>query len=166
MDLSKLMHVFHQVVVWICKNWYMDFSELLIAFVTVAIWICQSCFVYFSPFAQQNQAEVWPRFQSSLKLLLWTKGVEWVKVLNSLGLLYFWQRLFYYKRHHLITIECCNDDNIKEAFLPLKGPDHNGEREMVAMTKLFGHNDLRTTNGDHGKMLLTVSSYSLPQTNC
>ena len=43
---------------------------------------------------------------------------------------------------------------IKGAFLPLKGPDHNGEREMVAMTKLFGHNDLRTTNGDHRKMLL------------
>ena len=43
---------------------------------------------------------------------------------------------------------------IKGAFLPLKGPDHNGEREMVAMTKLFGHNDLRTTNGDHGKMFL------------
>ena len=55
---------------------------------------------------------------------------------------------------------------IKGAFLPLKGPDHNGEREMVAMTKLFGHHDLQTTNGDHGKMLLTVSSYSLPQTNC
>ena len=43
---------------------------------------------------------------------------------------------------------------IKEAFLSLKGPDHNGEREMVAMTKLFGHSDLRTTNGDHRKMLV------------
>ena len=30
--------------------------------------------MYFSPFA--NQAEVWPRFQSLLKLLLWTKGVD------------------------------------------------------------------------------------------
>ena len=43
---------------------------------------------------------------------------------------------------------------IKGAFLPLKGPDHNGEREMVAMTKLFGHHDLQTTNGDHRKMLV------------
>ena len=40
--------------------------------------ICQSC--SFSPFAKQNKTEVSPRFQSLLKLLLWTKGVEWVKV--------------------------------------------------------------------------------------
>ena len=39
--------------------------------------------LYFSPFARQNQAEVWPWFQSLLKLLLWTKGVEWLKVLNA-----------------------------------------------------------------------------------
>ena len=32
------------------------------------------------PFAKQNQVEVWPRFQSLLKLLLWTKGVDCVKV--------------------------------------------------------------------------------------
>ena len=44
------------------------------------------CSLYFSPFAKQNPAEVWPIFQSLLKLLLWTKGVEWVKVLNALGL--------------------------------------------------------------------------------
>ena len=37
------------------------------------------CSMYFLPFAKQKQAEVSPRFQSFLKLLLWTK-------LNVLGL--------------------------------------------------------------------------------
>ena len=49
----------------------------------VVVWICQNCHMYFSPFAKENQSEVWPRFQI-LKLLLWTKVVEWVKVLNAL----------------------------------------------------------------------------------
>ena len=64
----------------------------LLNFVT---WICQSCFMYFSPFAKQNQAEVWSQFQCLLKLLLWTKGVEWVKVLNALDPLCLWQCLEY-----------------------------------------------------------------------
>ena len=37
----------------------------------------------FFALCQTNQAEVWPRFQSLLNLLLWTIGVEWV--LNALG---------------------------------------------------------------------------------
>ena len=145
---------------WICQNRH--------GFLKNFTWTLQSCWVdllkllrglakhilCISPFTKQNQTEVWLRFQTSLKLLLWTKCVEWVKVFNSLRPLYLWQRLVYYKRHHLITIECCNDENIKEACLSLKSPDHNGEREMVAMTKLFGHNDLRTTNGDQRKMLV------------
>ena len=45
-------------------------------FVKVATWMCQLFFVFL---AKQNQAEVWPRFQSLLKLLL--------KVLNESG---FW----------------------------------------------------------------------------
>ena len=32
--------------------------------------------MYFSPFANLNQTEVWPRFQRLLKLLLWTKGID------------------------------------------------------------------------------------------
>ena len=61
--------------------------------------ICWNCYIdlylsmYFSPFAKQNQAEVWPRFQSLLKLLLWTKAVEWVKVLNASGRSCLWQCL-------------------------------------------------------------------------
>ena len=51
--------------------------------------------ICFLPFAKQNQAEVWPRFQSLLKLLLWNKGVEWVKVLNALDPLCLWQCLEY-----------------------------------------------------------------------
>ena len=47
--------------------------------------------MYFVPLSKQNQAEVWPRFQSLLKLLLWTKGVEWVKVLDALSPLCLWQ---------------------------------------------------------------------------
>ena len=49
----------------------------------------------FSPFAKQNQAEVWSQFQCLLKFLLWTKGDEWVKVLNALDPLCLWQCLEY-----------------------------------------------------------------------
>ena len=37
------------------------------------------------PFTKQNQAEVWPRFQSLLKVLLWTRGVNGVNALNAFG---------------------------------------------------------------------------------
>ena len=41
-----------------------------------------------------NQTEVWPRFQSLSKLLLWTKCVKWVKVLlKALGHLCLWRCL-------------------------------------------------------------------------
>ena len=80
MDLSKLIHV--------NLSCCMDFSILIFGFVT---YICQSCSMHSSPFAGQNQAEVWPRFQSLSKLLLWYKVFEWVKVLNALGLLCLWQ---------------------------------------------------------------------------
>ena len=49
------------------------------------------CSMFFLSFAKQNQAEVWPRFPTLLKLLLWTKVVEWLKVLNALGPLCLWQ---------------------------------------------------------------------------
>ena len=90
MDLSTLMHWFLEGVKWIL---------LLCAFVKVVMWICQSCSFYFSPFAKQNQAEVWPSFQSLLKLLLLIRGVEWVKVLNSLNLLCLWQCLWWTLRN-------------------------------------------------------------------
>ena len=69
-------------------------SHSVPGFVRVDSWICQSCSMYFSPFAKQNQAEVWPRFKSLLKFLLWTKCVEWFKVLNPLDPLCFWQCLY------------------------------------------------------------------------
>ena len=57
-------------------SFYMDFPKLQHGFVKVVSWILQSCSLFFSPFAKQNQAEVWPRFQSLLKFLLCTnKGV-------------------------------------------------------------------------------------------
>ena len=78
MDLSKLIH---------------GFSKLLHGFVRIGTLTSLSCYtdqsklfyLYLLPFARQNQAKVWPIFQSFLKLLLWTKGVEWVKL--ALGLL-------------------------------------------------------------------------------
>ena len=84
MDLFKLIHM--------DLSCCMDFSILIFGFVT---YICQSCSMHSSPFARQNQAEVWPRFQSLLKLLLWTKGVAvgWFKELNALGPLCLWQCL-------------------------------------------------------------------------
>ena len=44
--------------------------------------------MYFSP---KKVSKVWSRSQSLLKLLLWIKGVEWVKVLDALGPLCLWQ---------------------------------------------------------------------------
>ena len=85
MDLSKLM--------------FTDFSKWLYGFFKVLngffcfrdlskFFLCMS-----RPFAEQNQAEVWPRFACLLKVLFWTKGVEWVKVLNTLSPLCLWQCL-------------------------------------------------------------------------
>ena len=55
-----------------------------------------SCSIYILPFATQNKAEIFPRFQSFL-LPLWTKGVEWVKVLNALGALCLLKALKIYR---------------------------------------------------------------------
>ena len=85
MDFSKLLHGFVKIDKCMSLSFYMDLSKLLHGFVKVVTWICQSCFMYFSPFAKQNQAEAWPRFQCLLKLLLWTQGVECVKVVSALG---------------------------------------------------------------------------------
>ena len=66
----------------ISLNCHMDLSKLLFGFVKVVTWICLwKLFCISCPLP--DQAEVWPWFQSLLKLLLWTKGVEWLKVLNA-----------------------------------------------------------------------------------
>ena len=54
----------HGFVNWCC---YMDFSKMLQGLVKIDTWV-QCCSLYFSP--KQNQAEVWPRFQSFLKRAL------------------------------------------------------------------------------------------------
>ena len=87
MDFSKLVHGFVKVAA--C----MDMSKLLHGFVKVVLCISR-------PFAKQNQAEVWPRFQNLLRLLIWNKIVEWVKVLNALGRLCLWQCLKCQCWHH------------------------------------------------------------------
>ena len=89
--LSNLIHGFPYVDTWISLCCFMDLSKLLHGFVNNIKWICQSCSLYFSPFAKLKQAEVWPRFHILLKLLLWTKVVKWIKVLNALGPLCRWQ---------------------------------------------------------------------------
>ena len=52
---------------------------------------------FFSPFAKQNQGEVWPRFQSFLKLLFRAKGIKWVNLLCLLCLqqCFLWNLLDY-----------------------------------------------------------------------
>ena len=72
MYLSESIHGFLLFVTWICRNCCIDLLRLLLGFVKVVLCI-----------AKQNQDEVWPRFQSLLKFLLWTKGVEWIKALNA-----------------------------------------------------------------------------------
>ena len=106
MYLSNFLQGFVKIDVWISITSYMDFnridtwislicymavSKLPYGFVKVVTWIGQCCFMYFSPFAKQNQVEVWPQFQSLLKLLLWTNVVEWVKLPDALGLLCLWK---------------------------------------------------------------------------
>ena len=53
----------------------MDFFKLLHGFAKIV-------FRYFSPFARQNQAEIWPGFQRLLKLLQQKSSFE-LKVLNE-----------------------------------------------------------------------------------
>ena len=53
-------------------------ATMLHGFVKAVAWICQCCSMYFYPFAKQNQAEVWPRFQILLKPLFWIRGV-WIR---------------------------------------------------------------------------------------
>ena len=87
---NKLLHGFCKVDTWISlschmylsKDCYTDFSTVKKDLLKLDF---QNFSMHLSTFAKQNQAEVWPRFQSFLKLLLWTKGVEWVKVLNALA---------------------------------------------------------------------------------
>ena len=74
------------------QNW--QFSKLPHSFFRGVTLIFQRCSMFFSPFAKGNQAEVWPRFENLLKLLLWNKVIEWVKVLNALGPLRLWQCLY------------------------------------------------------------------------
>ena len=95
MDFYKLLDVFVNIDIWISLSCYLDLSKWLHGFVKVVMWICPSCSTYFLTFVKQDQAEVWPRFQSLLKLLLWTKGIEWVKVFNALGPLCLKQCLYF-----------------------------------------------------------------------
>ena len=75
---SKLLHGFIKIDTWISASFYMDLSKL---------------FQVFLALAKQNQAEVWQRIQSSLKLLHRLIAVYWVKVLNALDPLCLWQCL-------------------------------------------------------------------------
>ena len=73
------------------------FVKTVYGFVKVVL-----CFSAY-PFAKQNQAEVWPRFQILLKLLFWIRGVQWVKVLNALGPLCLLQCFYYVSANTFIT---------------------------------------------------------------
>ena len=84
-DFSDLLHGFVKIYTWISLSWYKDMSMLLRGFVKFVLWIGQNCSMYILLLGKQNQGEVWPRYQSKLKLLVWTKGVEWVQSTHCLG---------------------------------------------------------------------------------
>ena len=82
-----------------------ELVKLIHGFLKVAARIRQSCSLHFSLFAKQNQAEVWPRVQSLLKLLLWPMDVDWVNVLNASGQLCLW-RCFFPKIWQKSSFQC------------------------------------------------------------
>ena len=94
MEFSKLFYGFVKIDTWISLSCYRDLSKVLHGFIKVVTWIF--CFMFFLPFGKQNQTDVWPRFQSLLKLLLWNKVVEWVKVFNAMGLLFYHYYLIFF----------------------------------------------------------------------
>ena len=69
--LQKLLHGLVKIGTWISLSCYMDLPKLLHVFFKVVVWISQSCSMFLSPFVKQNQADVCPKFQSLLNLLLW-----------------------------------------------------------------------------------------------
>ena len=75
LDLSHLLHGFVKVLSWICQSYHMDFSKLNL----------------FQVLWQTQPSWSLTRFHSLLKLLLWTRGVDWVKAFNALGPLNLWQ---------------------------------------------------------------------------
>ena len=91
LDMPKLLHGFVKVVTWIFHNWYIwIFPKLLHGSVKIDTWISLCCYrdlpKLFMDFLKLLRGFL-------LKLLPWTKGVEWVKVPNALGLLCLWQCL-------------------------------------------------------------------------
>ena len=60
--------------------------------------------------------EIPPRFKSSMKLVFWTKDVEWVEVLKALGLLCLWQCLWLTFRNVGAKITFISANNTNEHF--------------------------------------------------
>ena len=77
--LQKLLHGLVKIDTWISLSCYMDLPKLLHAFFKVVVWISQSCSMFLSPFVKQNRADVWPKSQSLLKLLLWKYSMPRVR---------------------------------------------------------------------------------------
>ena len=72
------------------QNWYMEFSESY-GFVNI-----DTFFYLLHGFAKLFHGFVADDLFSRPLLLLWTKGVEWVKVLNARGPLCLWQCFLYW----------------------------------------------------------------------
>ena len=93
LDLSKLFYGFLYVVTWFCQKWYMAFSKLLHELSKLlATWICLCCYMdvskllhAFLALCQTSCLQIGPRFQSLLKLLFWSKAVDWAEALNAVG---------------------------------------------------------------------------------
>ena len=79
------------------------------------------------------------RFQSLLKLLLWTKGVEWVKVLSVLDLLCIWQFLTHTRVPSVIfvTKSTCAPIYIKYQLYQFKAHRTNENLSIFFSHELF-----------------------------
>ena len=93
-DFSKFWHEF------ICFD--MDLSKTLYGFLEVVAWVYRVVYLFLA-ICQKKLADLWPRFQSWLKLLLWTKCVDWVKAFNASGPLCLCQCF------HSVTEFLCSD---------------------------------------------------------
>ena len=90
LSLSFCKDFMYLSVTWIFQNWYRRRFYVVTSIFKSCYMDC--CFLYFLPFVKQNQAAIWPKFQSlMLKLLFWSKGGEEVKVHNALCQLCIWQ---------------------------------------------------------------------------
>ena len=89
MTLLKSLRGFLRIDTWISQSFYLDWSMLLHSFVIFVTWgFSMLLYEFCCPLSNKTKVNF---VQWLLKLLLWTKDVEWAKVLNALDPLCVWQ---------------------------------------------------------------------------